>query len=256
MSSSSAATVSSSPRPLASRTVSSGNERPIAAPAASDLHRELAARGDARLEHVADGGGHRPVGARVPSPSRYSTTKNGMPCVSCKDVRRPRPGLRRQQRARPPRPSRDARGRSSARARLCRRRRGAPARDGPRGVSSGRHVTASRSGLPREAPRQVGERVDRRGVRPVEVVDEEHGWPRAGGRQKHQPREAVEEAGLGAGVVERRRRRRPELGHDPRRLGGGGGVDAAAGRPHRARRARSRSRCRTPARPLARSSAP
>ena len=59
----------------------------------------------------------------------------------------------------------------------------------------------------------------------MEVVDEEHPGPLPGDGGEQRAAEPVEEPGLRAGVVERRGRRRAELGHDPRRLGRRGRLD-------------------------------
>ena len=51
-----------------------------------------------------------------------------------------------------------------------------------------------------------------------DVVDHEHARPLAAGRVEQDACHAVEESRLRARPVERRRRRRAELGHEPRRL--------------------------------------
>ena len=55
----------------------------------------------------------------------------------------------------------------------------------------------------------------------MRVVDDEHPGPIAADRLEQRARDAVEKARLRAGPVERGRRRSPELGDEPRRLGRG-----------------------------------
>ena len=62
----------------------------------------------------------------------------------------------------------------------------------------------------------------------MRVVDDEQAGLLAAGRLGEDARDAVEEARLRAGPVERRRRRRPELGNETRGLGRRGGSDRAA----------------------------
>ncbi len=120
------------------------------------------------------------------------------------------------------------------------RRSGATVRPSPSRAASARMRRAgcsggvSRLGAPgdgeqhriaAEAPREIGQRLQRRRVRPVQVVDEEHPWllPRDGREQRAS--DPVQEPGLRPGIVERRGGWCAELGHDPRRLGGRGGFD-------------------------------
>ena len=211
-------TVSSSPRPLAVRTVSTSNERPITA-AADSTWRATSPTGASRARstsRAAAGSGHSPSAAGA-SARRYSTTRNGTPSVSSYSrAASGRVALGADQlgdlvAAQPVEPE------HGGGTRAGRLGDDAPERRLERRAPREQHERRA----PVEPAQPVGEQGERGVVGPLEVVDEQHA---SGGRGRERLPHAVEEAHLRGGAVERRGLgqagpRLGERGDQPGRLG-------------------------------------
>ena len=217
---------------------------------------QLTARCDPRLEHLAHAGRKRPLLAACRRGRRDTRRRRTASRASPR-----RAGRRAPPAPRPPRPARRPR---RARAATAPRRRPIPCRGGL-GEHAPRRMGGRRLlGLPGEHEQgrvaaqpagEVGERLERGRVGPVDVVDEHDGRLLAGRRREQRAaRSPSKNRACAPGSVERRGRRRFRARARAARPRLPPPARPRPRHPRAAPRARARSRSRTRARPRARSS--
>ena len=196
---------------------------------AEHLRRRLADRGQARLEHGAHAPGRAAAGRqelrdeqRQPlalavhlAAGRLVEARAGASPSTSSRVSRPSPMLCPSSASRAPRWSGSG--------------------------SSVRRAASSRTRRCKQAPAEVAERIERRRIAPVEIVDEHHAG-RVAERVADQPADRLEEVLARPRLVEAGRRSRPEIGQQPRRVAAQRLRQRAPGRSRRRRAAAARRR--------------